>query len=83
MTFVFALLGPTALYLLFIWLASAIAGSWLSHRKGYGERPGLASGLLLTFVGALIWLFWPARANSRWKLEGPIPKRHKADERPA
>jgi hypothetical protein len=83
MTFVFALLGPTALYLLFIWLASAIAGSWLSKRKGYGERPGLASGLLLTFVGPLIWLFWPARANSLWKLEGPIPKRHKADERPA
>ena len=80
---IFALIGAKALYLFLIWLASAIAGSWLSARKGYGEKPGLASGLLLTFVGPLIWLIWPARANSLWKIEGPIPKRHKADERPA
>jgi len=77
-----AAIGAKALYLLLIWLASAIAGSWLSQRKGYGERAGLASGLLLTFIGPLIWLFWPARAGSRWKEEGPIPKRQKADERP-
>jgi hypothetical protein len=78
-----AAIGAKALYLLLVWLASAIAGSWLSQRKGYGERAGLASGLLLTFVGPLIWLFWPARPDSQWKREGPIPKRHKADERPA
>jgi hypothetical protein len=78
MTPILALLGAKALYLLIIWLASAIVASWLSARKGYGERPGLASGLLLTFVGPLIWLFWPARAGSLWKVEGPVPKRHKA-----
>jgi hypothetical protein len=78
MTPILALLGVKALYLLIIWLASAIAASWLSARKGYGERPGLASGLLLTFVGPLIWLFWPARPESPWKVEGPVPKRHKA-----
>lgn len=72
---VLALIGAKALYLLFLWLASAIAGSWLSDRKGYGEKPGLASGLLLSFVGPLIWLFVPAKAHSRWKAEGPIPKR--------
>jgi hypothetical protein len=83
MTVILALIGAKALYLLVIWLASAIAASWLSGRKGYGERVGLASGLLLTFVGPLIWLVWPARADSRWKQEGPLPKRHKADERPA
>jgi len=83
MPVIFALLGAKALYLMFLWLASAIAGAWLSSRKGYGEKPGLASGLLLTFVGPLIWLVWPARADSLWKQEGPIPKRHKADERPA
>jgi hypothetical protein len=83
MTVILALIGAKALYLLVIWLASAIAASWLSGRKGYGERVGLASGLLLTFVGPLIWLIWPARADSRWKQEGPLPKRHKADERPA
>ena len=84
MTFILAAtIGPTALYLLFVWLASAIAGGWLSQRKGYGERIGLASGLLLTFVGALLWLIWPARADSRWKTEGPLPKRRRADERPS
>jgi hypothetical protein len=72
---VIALLGAKALYLLFIWLLSAIVASWLSDRKGYGEKPGLATGLLLTFVGVIIWLVWPAKDASRWKVQGPIPKR--------
>jgi hypothetical protein len=75
MTLVFALLGSTALYLTYIWLLSAVAASWLSERKGYGPKPGLASGLLLTFVGLIAWLFVPARPNSRWKTQGPIPRR--------
>ena len=66
-TTVLALIGVKALYLLFVWLAAAIAGGWLSERKGYGEKPGLASGLLLTFVGPLIWLLVPAKQGSRWK----------------
>ena len=37
---VFALLGATALWLLFAWLASAIIASYLSERKGYGQRAG-------------------------------------------
>jgi hypothetical protein len=69
---VFAVIGAKALYLLFIWLGSAIAASWLSARKGYGERPGLAAGLLLSAVGVVIWLVWPARADSRWKIQGPL-----------
>ena len=77
-----AAIGAKALYLLLIWLASAIAGSWLSARKGYSERAGLASGLLLTFVGPLIWLVWPAKPDSRWKREGAFRRRPKADERP-
>ena len=44
-------LGALALYLTFAWLASAIVCAYLSDRKGYGERPGLASGLLLNVVG--------------------------------
>jgi hypothetical protein len=72
---VVALLGAKALYLLFIWLASAIAASWLSDRKGYGEKPGLATGLLLSVIGVVVWLIWPAKAVSRWKVQGPIPKR--------
>jgi len=71
-TTVIALIGATALYLLIVWLASAIIASWLSDRKGYGERPGLAAGLLLSALGVLIWLVWPARADSRWKVQGPL-----------
>jgi hypothetical protein len=68
----FALLGSTALWLLYAWLASAIIASYLSERKGYGQKVGLAFGLLLSAAGALIWLLVPARADSRWKLQGPF-----------
>ena len=70
-----ALIGATALYLLFAWLASAILASYLSSRKGYGEGPGLATGLLLFVVGVVVWLVWPAREDSRWKRQGPLPRR--------
>ena len=33
-------LGAKALWLLYLWLASAIAASELSKRKGYGEKVG-------------------------------------------
>jgi hypothetical protein len=67
---VLAILGAKSLYLLYLWLGSAIVASYLSERKGYGSKVGLAFGLLLSAVGALIWLLWPARADSRWKLQG-------------
>ena len=79
---VFGLLGVTALWLLFSWLVSAIIASYLSGRKGYGERPGLASGLLLNALGIIIWLFIPAREDSLWKKIGPWG-RGKADQREA
>ena len=69
---VIAAMGATALYLLYAWLASAIVASYISNRKGYGEKPGLAAGLLLSVVGVLLWLVWPARSDSRWKLQGPF-----------
>jgi hypothetical protein len=69
---VFALLGSTALWLLYAWLASAIVASYVSERKGYGSKVGLAFGLLLSAAGALIWLLVPARSDSRWKLQGPF-----------
>lgn len=72
---VLAIIGAKALYLTYAWLLSAILASYLSDRKGYGEKPGLASGLLLNVVGVLLWLVWPAKADSRWKLQGPIPRR--------
>jgi hypothetical protein len=71
----FAVIGATALYLLFAWLISAAAGSWLSGRKGYGERLGLTFGLLLSVVGLLVVLLLPGRPGSRWKEDGPFPRR--------
>jgi hypothetical protein len=68
-----ATIGATGLYLLFLWLISAAAGSWLSDRKGYGEKVGLTFGLLLSAVGLLIVLLLPSRPGSRWKLDGPLP----------
>ncbi len=75
MTFVFALLGMKALWLTYIWLASTIAASWLSGRKGYGEKPGLATGLLLSAVGLLIWLIVPPRKDSAWKRYGALGRK--------
>jgi hypothetical protein len=83
MTPILALLGATALYLLLIWLASAIVATWLSSRAGYGEKAGLASGLLLTFVGAVIWIviyLVAPRPGSARARDGIIPKRHRASD---
>jgi fucose permease len=67
----FAVIGAAALWLMYAWLLSAILASYLSERKGYGEKLGLAFGLLLSAVGTLIWLFWPAKPDSKWKKLGP------------
>jgi hypothetical protein len=73
-----ASIGATSVYLLFVWLLSAAIGSWVSERKGYGERVGLAFGLLLTAVGLLIVLLLPGRPGSAWKLDGPLPRRRRS-----
>ena len=72
---VFAILGSGALWLTYAWLASAVISSYLSSRKGYGERPGLVTAMLLFPIGLVIWLVWPAKPESPWKREGPLPKR--------
>jgi hypothetical protein len=72
---ILALIGVKGLYLLFAWLLSAAIGAWISERKGYGERVGLAFGLLLTVVGLLLVLLLPGRPGSLWKTEGPLPRR--------
>jgi len=51
---VVGVIGVSALYLLYGWLASAIVASYLSGKKGYGERVGLATGLLLSAVAIVI-----------------------------
>jgi fucose permease len=69
---VFALLGAAALWLLYAWLLAAIVASYLSDRKGYGEKLGLAFGLLLHVIGVIVWLVWPAKPGSKWSRIGPF-----------
>lgn len=53
---VLAVIGATALYLLFAWLASAIICGWLAARAGYEEKSGLATGMLLFVLGVVVWI---------------------------
>ena len=70
--------GVKAFYLLYVWLASAWASSWLSDRKGYGEKVGLGTGLLLSAIGAVIWLIIPPKANSKWRQRKAREEHNKA-----
>jgi hypothetical protein len=81
MTALFALIGAKALFWLYLWLVSTIVASYLSDRKGYGERPGLASGLCLTIVGAIVWLIIPPKPDSKWKTIGAFGRGEKAARR--
>ncbi len=76
------MIGANALWLMYAWLLAAILASYLSGRKGYTEKAGLASGLLLHFVGVLIWLVIPAKEHSKWKNVGPFGRRKAADIAP-
>ncbi len=71
------MIGVNALYFVFAWLISAAAASWLSERKGYGERVGLTFGLILSVLGLLIVLLLPGRPGSKWRVDGwrPRPRR--------
>ena len=70
-------IGANALYLLFVWLISAATASWMSERKGYGERVGLTFGLFLSAVGLLIVLLLPGRPGSKWRVDGWLPRRRR------
>jgi fucose permease len=69
--------GPIVLYLLFVWLVSAASSAWLAERKGYGERLGLLFGLVLSAVGLVLVLLLPGRPGSKWRREGPLPRRRR------
>ena len=73
MTLIYAGLtdGAWNLFWMYLWLVSTIAASYLSDRKGYGDRPGLATGLILSVVGAIVWLVVPPKPESKWKQLGP------------
>ena len=59
-----AAIGSKAFWLLYVWLGSAWIASSLSNRKGYGEKWGLGTGLLLSAIGVVIWLIVPAKSTS-------------------
>ena len=63
-----AVIGTAALWLTFVWLASAIVASLFSDAKGYGEKLGLVTGTVLSVLGAFVWAVIPPREISRWKL---------------
>jgi hypothetical protein len=72
-----AVIGPEALWLTFVWLASAIIASLFSSLKGYGEKTGLVTGTVLTLLGAFIWAVWPTQEVSRWKIHGGLSSTEK------
>ena len=81
MTPVLAAVGAKALFLCYIWLLSAITSSELSRSKGYGEKAGLGTGLLLSIVGPLIWLAIPPKdATAEWHERKPWQRRRKPRE---
>jgi len=67
-----AVIGTAALWLTFVWLASAIVASLFSDAKGFGEKWGLVTGTVLSVAGAFVWAVWPPREISRWKLHGGL-----------
>jgi hypothetical protein len=67
-----AVIGAAALWLTFVWLASAIIASLLSDAKGYGEKWGLVTGTIFTVLGAFVWAVAPPRDISRWKLHSGL-----------
>jgi hypothetical protein len=73
-----AVIGPEALWLTFVWLASAIVASLFSSQKGYGEKTGLVTGTVLTLLGAFVWAVWPAQEISRWKIHAGLSGTEKA-----
>ena len=76
------MIGATALWLMYAWLLAAIVASYISGRKGFSERAGLAAGLVLHVIGVIVWLAIPAKPHSKWKTIGPFGRRKAEDIAP-
>jgi len=76
------MIGATALWLMYAWLLAAIVASYISGRKGFSERAGLAAGLVLHVIGVIVWLAIPAKPHSKWKTVGPLGRRKAEDIAP-
>lgn len=80
-TVLFAAVGSKALGLLYVWLLSAIASGELARSKGYTEKAGLGTGLLLSILGPIIWLAIPAKdETAEWHERKPWQSRQKPRE---
>ncbi len=78
---VFAAGGSIYLFLLYAWLLSCILAAGLSRSKGYGEKPGLGTGLILSVFAPIIWLFVPPKdENAEWHTRKPWQPRRKPRE---
>lgn len=76
---VFAAGGAIYLLLLYVWLLSTIIAQELSRSKGYGEKPGLGTGLLLSALAPIIWLVIPPKdENAEWHHRKPWHRRPRA-----
>jgi len=76
------MIGATALWLMYAWLLAAIVASYISGRKGFSERAGLAAGLILHVIGVIVWLAIPAKPHSKWKTIGAFGRRKAEDIAP-
>jgi hypothetical protein len=63
---VLAVIGAKAIYFLYAWLIGCMLASTAARLKGYPEKAGLATGMLLSILGGAIWMFFPWRRDSRW-----------------
>jgi hypothetical protein len=63
---VFAVIGSEAVYFLYAWLIGCMLASTAAGLKGYSERAGLATGLFMSILGGMLWMFLPWRRDSRW-----------------
>lgn len=76
-----AALGYKALILLYVWLMGAIIAAELSRSKGYGEKPGLGTGLLTSILAPIIWMIIPPKDNlAEWHTRKPWQRRRKPTE---
>ncbi|HYF27505.1 MAG TPA: hypothetical protein VD931_17320 [Baekduia sp.] len=54
-------IGAKSLLLLYLWLGSAIAASEIAKRKGYAEKTGLGTGMVLPVIAPIVWLLVPKK----------------------
>ena len=67
-----AVIGAAALWLTFVWLASAIIASLISEAKGYGEKVGPRDRHDSHGARRFRWAVIPPREISRWKLHSGL-----------